>query len=88
MGLVYVLLFVSDGVHEGDKREKRRKNITEKINPATWFPMLEPENITSAPAQEETSGEKRYFWLLHRPMRPTFYFLLKDAFFKSQDHVV
>lgn len=61
MGLVYVLLFVSDGMDEGDEREKIRKNSTEKINPATWFSALEPEKITSAPAQEETPGEKTYF---------------------------
>lgn len=56
MGLGYVLLFVSDGMDEGDEREKRRKNSTEKINPATWFSILETEKFTSAPAQEETSG--------------------------------
>lgn len=58
MGLGYVLIFVSNGMDEGDEREKRRKNSTEKINPATWFSILEPEKFTSALAQEETPGEK------------------------------
>lgn len=62
MGLGYALLFVSDGMDGGDERGKRRKNSTEKINPATCFSILEPEKFTFAPAQEETSGKKkRYF---------------------------
>lgn len=46
---------------ETRESEERRKNSTEKINPATWFSILEPEQFTSAPAQEETSREKKVF---------------------------
>lgn len=44
--------------------EERRKNSTGKINPVAWFSILGPEQFTSAPAQERTSGENRDYQLL------------------------
>jgi len=72
MGLGYVLLFVSDGMDEGDEREKRRKNSTGKTNSVTWFSTLEPEKFTSPPAQEETSGEKKTFPTPPQPAAQTY----------------
>lgn len=84
--------FVSDSVDGGDEKEWGKKKNTEKINPTSQFSILRPEQITSAPVQEWTSEKKRFSQLLHhqqhKPIRLTFYFLLKDAFFRSQAQMI
>lgn len=72
---------------------REQKNNTEKINPTSQFSILRPEQFTSAPVQEETSEEKKIFPTPPPSAAQTyktirFYFLLKDAFFRSQAQMI
>lgn len=90
-GLCFGLLCQIAWMKEMKKSEERRKNNTEKINPASWFSILKPEQFNSDPAQEETSEEKKIF-----PTPPpsaaqtheTNILLLAKGFLKSQAQMI